>query len=119
VRKPVNYEKYIGEQHKQNKSDRLAKQPVIMIGDRHRYIEDRESASRQHVNYEKYIGENLFGKIGILILVLGMGLFVKYAIDKEWINESDRHRYIEDRESASRQQRAKGTIGILQTPSHE
>ena len=47
----------------QNKSDRLAKQPVIMIGDRHRYIEDRESASRQ--------------------------------------------------------QRAKGTIGILQTPSHE
>lgn len=40
------------------------------------------------VNYEKYIGENLFGKIGILILVLGMGLFVKYAIDKEWINET-------------------------------
>lgn len=30
----------------------------------------------------------LFGKIGILILVLGMGLFVKYAIDKEWINET-------------------------------
>ena len=38
---------------------------------------------RKPVNYEKYIGENLFGKIGILILVLGMGLFVKYAIDKE------------------------------------
>ena len=34
---------------------------------------------RKPVNYEKYIGENLFGKIGILILVLGMGLFVKYA----------------------------------------
>ena len=33
---------------------------------------------RKPVNYEKYIGENLFGKIGILILVLGMGLFVKY-----------------------------------------
>ena len=27
---------------------------------------------RKPVNYEKYIGENLFGKIGILILVLGM-----------------------------------------------
>ena len=39
------------------------------------------------INYEKYIGENLFGKIGILILVVGVGLFVKYAIDKEWINE--------------------------------
>lgn len=43
---------------------------------------------RRTVNYEKYIGENLFGKIGILILVIGMGLFVKYAIDKDWINET-------------------------------
>jgi uncharacterized membrane protein len=39
------------------------------------------------VNYEKYIGENLFGKIGILILIVGMGFFVKYAIDNNWINE--------------------------------
>lgn len=46
--------------------------------------------ARKNVNYEKYIGENLFGKIGILILVLGMGLFVKYAIDKNWINETFR-----------------------------
>lgn len=44
----------------------------------------------KQVNYEKYIGENLFGKIGILILVVGMGLFVKYAIDKDWINETFR-----------------------------
>lgn len=44
--------------------------------------------TRKTVNYEKYIGENLFGKIGILILVIGMGLFVKYAIDKNWINET-------------------------------
>lgn len=42
---------------------------------------------KKKVDYEKYIGENLFGKIGILILVVGMGLFVKYAIDKNWINE--------------------------------
>lgn len=42
---------------------------------------------KKPVNYERYIGENLFGKIGILILVVGMGLFVKYAIDKDWINE--------------------------------
>jgi uncharacterized membrane protein len=39
------------------------------------------------VNYEKYIGENLFGKIGILVLIVGMGFFVKYAIDNNWINE--------------------------------
>jgi uncharacterized membrane protein len=35
---------------------------------------------------EKFIGENLANKIGIGILVLGIGFFVKFAIDKEWIN---------------------------------
>lgn len=35
---------------------------------------------------EKFIGENLANKIGIGILVLGIGFFVKYAIDQEWIN---------------------------------
>jgi uncharacterized membrane protein len=34
---------------------------------------------------EKFIGENLANKIGIAILVLGIGFFVKYAIDQEWI----------------------------------
>ncbi|WP_106830123.1 DUF2339 domain-containing protein [Parabacteroides pacaensis] len=46
-----------------------------------------KSSGRKNINYEKYIGENLFSKIGILILVVGIGLFVKYAIDKDWINE--------------------------------
>ncbi len=39
---------------------------------------------------EKFIGENLINKIGILILVLGISFFVKYAIDKDWINEPAR-----------------------------
>lgn len=34
---------------------------------------------------EKFIGENLANKIGIAILVLGIGFFVKYAIDQNWI----------------------------------
>lgn len=34
---------------------------------------------------EKFIGENLVSKIGIAILVLAIGFFVKYAIDNEWI----------------------------------
>ncbi len=42
---------------------------------------------KKQINYEKFIGENLFGKIGILIFVVGIGLFVKYAIDQNWINE--------------------------------
>lgn len=39
---------------------------------------------------EKFIGENLANKIGIAILVLGIGFFVKYAIDQDWINEIGR-----------------------------
>lgn len=34
---------------------------------------------------EKFIGENLVSKIGIAILVLAVGFFVKYAIDNDWI----------------------------------
>lgn len=41
-------------------------------------------------DFEKFIGENLISKIGIIILVLGVGFFVKYAIDQNWINEYGR-----------------------------
>jgi uncharacterized membrane protein len=39
---------------------------------------------------EKFIGENLVNKIGIAVLVLGIAFFVKYAIDKNWINQLGR-----------------------------
>ena len=45
---------------------------------------------RKSYDFEKLMGENVFGKIGILILVVGIGLFVKYAIDNEWISETVR-----------------------------
>lgn len=41
-------------------------------------------------NIEKIVGENVFSKIGILALVVGVGFFVKYAIDNNWINEVTR-----------------------------
>jgi uncharacterized membrane protein len=41
-------------------------------------------------NFEQFIGENLINKIGIGALVIGIGLFVKYAIDNDWINEIGR-----------------------------
>ncbi|HEU0136161.1 MAG TPA: DUF2339 domain-containing protein [Flavobacterium sp.] len=44
----------------------------------------------QNPDLEKFIGENLINKIGVLILVLGISYFVKYAIDKDWINETAR-----------------------------
>lgn len=45
---------------------------------------------RRKTDYEKYIGENLFGKIGIFVLILGVGFFVKYAIDNDWLEEGMR-----------------------------
>ena len=40
--------------------------------------------------FEKLLGTNWLSKIGIITLVLGIGFFVKYAIDQEWINEIGR-----------------------------
>ena len=45
---------------------------------------------RNNPDLEKFIGENLVNKIGIAVLVLGIAFFVKYAVDKEWINETGR-----------------------------
>jgi uncharacterized membrane protein len=45
----------------------------------------KPSFFEQHPDLEKFIGENLVNKIGIAILVLAIGFFVKYAIDNNWI----------------------------------
>ena len=44
-----------------------------------------EKFKENNPDLEKFIGENLINKIGILILVLGIGYFVSYSIDKGWI----------------------------------
>ncbi|WP_245575615.1 DUF2339 domain-containing protein [Flavobacterium gelidilacus] len=49
-----------------------------------------ETFKENNPDLEKFVGENLINKIGILILVLGISFFVKYAIDKDWINEPAR-----------------------------
>jgi len=36
---------------------------------------------KKESNIEKFIGENLISKIGILVLIIGVGIGVKYAID--------------------------------------
>lgn len=48
---------------------------------------EQEATERRGFDYEKFIGENLFGKIGILVFIIGIGFFVKYAIDRNWIGE--------------------------------
>ena len=49
-----------------------------------------QSWLQNNPDLEKFIGENLANKIGIAVLVLGISFFVKYAIDKDWINEVGR-----------------------------
>ena len=49
-----------------------------------------EPVLKAETDLEKFIGENLLNKVGIAVLVLGISFFVKFAIDKNWINETGR-----------------------------
>lgn len=49
------------------------------------YPEEKPSFFDRNPDLEKFIGENLVSKIGIAILVLAIGYFVKFAIDNNWI----------------------------------
>lgn len=51
----------------------------------YKQAEPELSFFERHPDLEKFIGENLINKIGIAILVLAIGFFVKYAIDNNWI----------------------------------
>lgn len=42
------------------------------------------------INWEKFVGENLINKIGIAFLTIGIGIFVKYAIDQNWLGHLGR-----------------------------
>jgi uncharacterized membrane protein len=52
--------------------------------------EPTPSFFESHPDLEKFIGENLVNKIGIAILVLAIGFFVKYAIDNDWVGPAGR-----------------------------
>lgn len=58
--------------------------------ERKSYPADKKSWLAPKENWEDFIGGNLANKIGIAVLVLGIGFFIKYAIDNEWISEAAR-----------------------------
>lgn len=67
-------------------------QPIV-LGEPLQPMEEEEyqkPAEQDGRNFEKFIGENLFGKIGVIVFIIGIGFFVKYAIDNNWINEVTR-----------------------------
>lgn len=43
---------------------------------------------KKKTDFEKFIGENLLNKIGMIILVLALIFFGKYAVDKGWLNDT-------------------------------
>lgn len=57
--------------------------------DERAFTEEKKQPKKSR-DIERFIGENLANKIGIAVLVLGIAFFVKYAIDKNWINETGR-----------------------------
>lgn len=50
----------------------------------------KPSFFERHPDLEKFIGENLINKIGITVLVIGIGLLLQYAIGQGLISETGR-----------------------------
>ena len=72
----------------------VAGMPTVLDGDKvakhARYCPTKkETRTSRKINYERFIGENLLGKIGILVLVIGVGLFIKYyALEQKWFSQT-------------------------------
>lgn len=49
------------------------------------FIKRSQDLRALYPTVEKFIGEQLINKIGIAILITGIGFFMKYAIDQDWI----------------------------------
>ncbi|MFH0990825.1 MAG: DUF2339 domain-containing protein [bacterium] len=67
-------------------------QPDVSVPIRPVYIEPPSEApkSRTREEWEALIGGKLLNRIGALALVIGIGFFLKYAFDNNWISETVR-----------------------------
>lgn len=68
----------------------IKKEELVNVIPAKEYKPGYEPEREKGADIEKFIGENLANKIGITVLVLGIAFFIKYAIDKNWINETGR-----------------------------
>ncbi len=82
----------IGEAEKagQQTQDRKIPPPNFRIGetstaDQSEVFSDYAPKPATKSNLERFIGENLISKIGILVLIIGVAIGAKYAIDNNWI----------------------------------
>ena len=77
---PVWADEFIAELTQKNKLNIVNQKPASYVEP-----EIKPDFFERNPDLEKFIGENLISKIGIAILVLAIGFFVKYAIDNNWI----------------------------------
>ena len=56
----------------------------------HKQAKADEIKSRSREEWESFIGGKLLNRIGALALIIGLGFFLKYAFDNEWISETVR-----------------------------
>ncbi|MBS1637829.1 MAG: DUF2339 domain-containing protein [Bacteroidetes bacterium] len=74
----------------------VVKEPVISVSEPQKQVSQPVPLYQQPVKekktttLEEKIGSKLFSIIGIIVLVLGVSIGVKYAIDKDMINETGR-----------------------------
>ncbi|MDB5135209.1 MAG: hypothetical protein JWP37_1812 [Mucilaginibacter sp.] len=90
---PESFEPGIIEHHGEVITDPLSelrKAPIKTYTPQYTPQEPELSFFEKHPDLEKFIGENLVNKIGIAILVLAIGFFVKYAIDNNWVGPAGR-----------------------------
>ena len=52
------------------------------------HVEEKPSRAREE--WEAFVGGKLLNRIGALALIIGVGFFLKYAFDNNWITESMR-----------------------------
>lgn len=93
VPKPITVEAETVEYHKEVISDSRSSIIMEKIKTTHFHRQPAEpelSFFERYPDLEKFIGENLVNKIGIAILVLAIGFFVKYAIDNNWVGPAGR-----------------------------
>ena len=95
--KPEDHSKYMPKKKEEEKKQEPVyslsapvSKPEKEIKPKKQEEKSKFSFTKNYPDLEKFIGENLINKIGIGVLVLGIGYFVKYAIDQNWINEIER-----------------------------
>lgn len=56
----------------------------------HEMQEKKRPLSRTHEEWEQFFGGQVLNRIGAIALIIGVGFFMKYAFDNNWINETMR-----------------------------